>query len=123
MCPVKDCGTRFTHAHRQCPVHPYAKLKRVPTEIPLKKVLLCEVDDLSEYKRAVLGWLVNYEREKEGKSWISDEEKDLKRKLREEVEYGENIERKRPKKEEDPTFGERDSQEWMGSANFSRLTF
>ena len=117
---MKDCGTRFTHAHRQCPVHPYAKLKRVPTEIPLKKVLLCEVDDLSEYKRAVLGWLVNYEREKEGKCWISDEEKDLKRKLKEEVEFGDNKDRKRAKKELD-AFAEKTSQEWIESDAVSRL--
>ncbi|XP_012672920.2 zinc finger protein 367 [Clupea harengus] len=53
VCSEKACGSRFTHANRHCPKHPYARLKREePTEGPGKAH---GVDN-----KAVAEWLAKY---------------------------------------------------------------
>lgn len=98
-CTVEGCATRFTHANRHCNLHPYASLKRVYTDIPLKEILKNENSEPNEYKAAVKQWLVNYESEKEERNPTKVEEKVLKRKLEKEIARQQIMERKKSRVE------------------------
>ncbi|XP_068676123.1 zinc finger protein 367-like [Montipora foliosa] len=94
-CTAEGCTTRFTHANRHCSLHPYASLKRIYTEIPLKEILKNENSEPNEYKASVLRWLANYELEKEERNPTKLEEKVLKRKLEKELARQQVMERKK----------------------------
>ncbi|XP_022107674.1 zinc finger protein 367-like [Acanthaster planci] len=54
-CPAKGCRSRFTHANRHCPDHPYLTLQRESTETLLEEIL--SNDENSE---DVNRWLQRY---------------------------------------------------------------
>lgn len=98
-CTAEGCATRFTHANRHCSFHPYASLKRIYTDIPLKEILKNENSEPNEYKAAVLQWLANYEMEKEERNPTKLEERVLKRKLEKEIARQQVMERKKSRNE------------------------
>ena len=98
-CTAEGCTTRFTHANRHCSIHPYASLKRIYTDIPLKEILKNENSEPNEYKAAVLRWLASYEVDKEERNPTKLEEKVLKRKLEKEMARQQVMERKKSRLE------------------------
>ncbi|XP_020897495.1 zinc finger protein 367 [Exaiptasia diaphana] len=99
LCNADGCTTRFTHANRHCPMHPYAGLKRVHTELPLKEVLNNENSEPNEYRAAVLSWLDKYEKERDERAPSRPEERELKRKLDRECVKAQVVERKKARVE------------------------
>ncbi|XP_031568013.1 zinc finger protein 367-like [Actinia tenebrosa] len=95
LCSAEGCTTRFTHANRHCPLHPYASLKRVHTDLPLKEILNNENSEPNEYRAAVLSWLDKYERERDERAPTRNEEKDLKRRYEREAAKAQGVERKK----------------------------
>lgn len=89
------CSTRFTHANRHCPMHPYAGLKRVHTELPLKEILNNENSEPNEYRAAVLSWLDKYEKERDERTPTRQEERELKRNFERESTKTDVVQRKR----------------------------
>ena len=113
-CSEEGCTTRFTHANRHCSMHPYASLKRVYTDIPLKEILKNENSEPNEYKSAVLAWLTTYEQEREERNPIKVEEKALKRKLVKEIARHHVLERKRSRVEAKKRMAEA-KERWYGA--------
>lgn len=113
-CTAQGCTTRFTHANRHCSIHPYASLKRIYTDIPLKEILKNENSEPNEYKAAVLQWLANYELDKDERNPAKLEEKVLKRKLEKEIARQQVIERKKSRVEARKRMAEA-KERWYGA--------
>jgi hypothetical protein len=62
LCSGEGCTTRYTHANRTCPEHPYAKPKRT-SEIFLEPVI-----SASENQEEVWAWIQKYRKEREEKT-------------------------------------------------------
>jgi len=113
-CTAEGCTTRFTHANRHCSVHPYASLKRIYTDIPLKEILKNENSEPNEYKAAVLRWLANYELDKDERNPTKLEEKMRKRKLEKEIARQQVVERKKSRVEARKRMAEA-RERWYGA--------
>ena len=113
-CSAQGCTTRFTHANRHCSIHPYASLKRIFTDIPLKEILKNENSEPNEYKAAVLQWLSNYELDKEERNPAKVQEKVMKRKVEKEIARQQVVERKKSRIEARKRMAEA-KERWYGA--------
>ncbi|XP_067678762.1 zinc finger protein 367-like [Haliotis asinina] len=84
-CSVQDCQSRFTHANRHCPDHPYASLQRVETDITSSPTFKSNSYEVQQ-------WLIRYDAQRKERSQLRSP---VKRRLYDEKDEEDNLKAKK----------------------------
>ncbi|XP_070563854.1 zinc finger protein 367-like [Ptychodera flava] len=117
VCSIQGCESRFTHANRHCPDHPFARLKREFTEPSVSSSFGKNENE----NKDVNEWLMRYTEAQKERAPAVQKQKQIKRKLEKEEQQESLTERKKARQAAKRRLHEQ-REKWYGALALIQLS-